>query len=52
VADNLGAAELNERTAARDEAALLPSTSDALRRLDAHGDPTAPVLSTVQRLPA
>jgi hypothetical protein len=42
----------DELETADDEAALLPSPGEALRRLDAGGDLFAPVLSTVQQLPA
>jgi bifunctional non-homologous end joining protein LigD len=40
-----------ELAAARDEAALLPSPDDVLRRLQDGGDLFAPVLTTVQELP-
>jgi len=41
----------DELEAADEAAALRPSPTEALRRLDAHGDLFAPVLSTVQHLP-
>jgi len=41
----------DELAAARDEAALLPSPDEVLRRLQEGGDLFAPVLTTVQELP-
>lgn len=42
--------ELGRAVEARDEAALLTSPEDALRRVDSTGDLFAPVLEVAQRL--